>query len=186
MTEAAQTETKTEIPNTPKPEKPKPLAKEVIEELMIMWRDKIPKILRLLIDNAVRQEKPIEALKLFNSLKEASEHALDAAHKLVPFQSPKLESVSLRNEITHKFVIRSPEPIANVNDWIEQTGAQRLNIEQHVDDRDAKPQEEETQQDDIAEDEKLTLEPETNNPDLGTTYPRRAPNIKLTRNKLIN
>jgi hypothetical protein len=49
MTEAAQTETQTQQPVPDKPEKPpKPLAKEVIEELMIMWREKVPRILRLL------------------------------------------------------------------------------------------------------------------------------------------
>src|SRR6478736_6354107 len=133
MTDAAQTETQTHQPIPDKPEKPpKPLAREVIEELMIMWRDKIPRILRLLIENARDQGKPIEALKLFSSLKEASEHALDAAHKLAPFQSPKLESIAVKSEVQHKFVIRAPDQITNVDEWLKQTGAQRLKIEQHM------------------------------------------------------
>ena len=111
---------------------------------------------------------------------------LRRASKLAPYTHPKLEAIEVKSEVEHRFVIRAPNQIASVDEWVKQTGAQRLKIEQHVNDQDVKPQEEEMQQDDIAEDEKLTLDPDTNNPDADPTYSRRAPNIKLTRNKLIN
>ena len=108
----------------------KPLAKDTIEDIMLMWRKKIPPIVHLMIENATKQGKPIEALKLFNNLKEASEHALDAAAKLLPVQTPKLESIQVKSEVEHKFVIRAPAQILNVDEWAKQTGAVRLQIDE--------------------------------------------------------
>jgi hypothetical protein len=126
MSEATE-QTETEAPD--KQDKP-PLAREVIEDLMIMWRKKIPPIVHLMIENATKQGKPIEALKLFNNLKEASEHALDAAAKLLPVQTPKLESIQVKSEVEHKFVIRAPAQMLDVDEWAKQTGAARLRIDE--------------------------------------------------------
>jgi hypothetical protein len=185
MTETTQAETQDpNIPDAPDEKPEKVLAKDVIEELMLMWRDKIPKILRHLIDNASKQGKPVEALRLFNSLKEASEHALDAAHKLVSFQTPKLESVAVRNEITHQFVIRAPNQIGSVDEWMKKTGAERLTAEQFTP-QGQNPQTfrpshagAESEEEHSIEDERQTFEALNEDTDI-----IRAPNIKITKTK---
>jgi hypothetical protein len=122
----------TEQTETGVPQDRPPLAREVIEDLMIMWRKKIPPIVHLMIENATKQGKPIEALKLFNNLKEASEHALDAAAKLLPVQTPKLESIQVKSEVEHKFVIRAPAQILSIDEWAKQTGATRVRTDQQA------------------------------------------------------
>ena len=96
----------------------------------------------------LKQDKvasPMEILRIVQKYGDNVERAIETASKLAPYYHPKLEAIEVKSEVQHKFVIRAPNQIANVDEWIKQTGAQRLKIEQHVNDRDAKPQEGETQ-----------------------------------------
>ena len=114
----------------------------------------------------LKQDKvasPMEILRIVQKYGDNVERAIETASKLAPYYHPKLEAIEVKSEVQHKFVIRAPDQITNVDEWLKQTGAQRLKIEQHVDSQDAKPREGETQEDDITEDEMLTLDPDINN-----------------------
>jgi hypothetical protein len=52
------------------------------------------------------------------------DRAVTAASKLAPFETPKMESISVAQEQTVRFVISAPEPIDDVNVWLERCQAQ--------------------------------------------------------------
>src|SRR5262249_54571878 len=53
------------------------------------------------------------------------QRTIDTASKLLQFYHPKLESIDIKNEVEHKFVIRVPDvKIQNVSEWAKLTGAQ--------------------------------------------------------------
>jgi hypothetical protein len=63
-------------------------------------------------------------LQTFRSMLEMRDKAVNAASKLIGFQEPKLEAVSIAKEETHKFVIVAPEPVSDVNVWLERCKAE--------------------------------------------------------------
>jgi hypothetical protein len=63
-------------------------------------------------------------IQTFRSMLEMRDKAVNAASKLIPFQEPRKESVSVQNEQVHRFVIQAPEPINDVNVWLERCKAE--------------------------------------------------------------
>lgn len=51
------------------------------------------------------------------------EVAVDCAAKLAPYESPKLQSMEVKSESVHSFVMRVPIPAISTKEWMEQTGA---------------------------------------------------------------
>jgi hypothetical protein len=58
-------------------------------------------------------------LKLWSDLLQLRRDACDTAAKLIKFVSPAMESVSVKQETTHRFVISAPTPIDDVNVWLK-------------------------------------------------------------------
>ena len=126
-----ETELKPDKPDN-KDEKPEKLsAKEVLEQHLELLNNRVPPIVKKMISNSREQGSPIEALKLFNALKDLTTQICDVAHKLAPYQSPKMESVEIKSQVEHRYVIRAPEPILNVQAWLKKTGAEYLKLENH-------------------------------------------------------
>ena len=46
--------------------------------------------------------------------------AIECAHKLAPYQAPKLQSIEVKKKITHKFVIQGPSVVKDANIWLKQ------------------------------------------------------------------
>lgn len=55
----------------------------------------------------------------------ARDIAIDCAAKLAPFESPKLQSMEVKQETIHRFVVRSPTQALTTEDWMKNTGATR-------------------------------------------------------------
>lgn len=47
---------------------------------------------------------------------------------LAPYQSAKLESIEVKSHVEHRYVMRSPAPVKNIDDWKQMTGAQELKV----------------------------------------------------------
>ena len=108
---------------------------DVLYETMHRYRTEMREII-LVIREAYKSIKMDERIKLAEirgltqQLLKIDEFIVDIAHKLAPYQSPKLETIEVKNQIEHKFVLRAPTPIANVQDWMQKTGAEKLNSDQ--------------------------------------------------------
>jgi len=95
---------------------------------MRLYHDKVPAILEKMVINARDKGSPAEAIKLAMHLKECTSLSSENAAKLAPYRHPKLESVDIRSEVEHRFVLRSPEPVKSIDDWAKATGASILDV----------------------------------------------------------
>jgi hypothetical protein len=70
------------------------------------------------------------ALKFwYKELTECQNRAIDCAHKLAPYEHPKLESMEVKQTIEHRMVMRAPQKILDVDQWAKLTGATVAKLE---------------------------------------------------------
>src|SRR6516162_9551785 len=105
-----------------KPEKP---AKQILSE-QANWHDSegirlTEQVIKYLNSSGTSASV---LLQTFRSMLEMRDKAVNAASKLIPFQEPRKESVSVQSEQVHRFVIQAPEPIDDVNVWLERCKAE--------------------------------------------------------------
>ena len=65
---------------------------------------------------------------LYTLMEKADQIVIDCAHKLAPYQSPKLESIEVKGKVDHRYVIRTPQPMSTINEWMKHTGAQQAKL----------------------------------------------------------
>jgi hypothetical protein len=106
-------------------------ATDVLYQKMHVYNNEAKTILNTLIDLTKTVNKNSPALReLYLLMRKADDIVIDCAHKLAPYQSPKLETIEVRNKVEHRFVLRAPKPIASVEEWTKQTGAERARVEE--------------------------------------------------------
>jgi len=100
---------------------------------MHFYRKEAKEILEHIIELTLSQNKNSVALKqLYQQIDSANQTVIDCAHKLAPYQTPKLESIEVRNKIEHKFVLRAPQQVKSVDEWMKTTGAEKLAPEEVI------------------------------------------------------
>lgn len=105
-------------------------ATDVLYQKMHVYNNEAKTILNTLIELCKKTSSNSPALReLYLLMRKADDIVIDCAHKLAPYQSPKLESIEVRNKIEHRFVLRAPKPIASVEEWTKTTGAERARVE---------------------------------------------------------
>lgn len=106
----------------------KRLARDVLYDAMVNFESKANKIIHVMIEMIKGQQKAnYQELKvLYQEFRKCSELACEYASKLAPYQSPKLESIEVKSEIEHKYVIRVPHQMKNIEEWSKATGAAKL------------------------------------------------------------
>jgi hypothetical protein len=110
---------------------------EVLSTKMRIYDNEAKATLAVLIDKTnefkelVGFDKEILAnLKSLQSMMhKLDEVVIDCAHKLAPYCSPKLESIEVKSNIIHKYVIKAPQMIKSTDEWAKITGAERARIE---------------------------------------------------------
>jgi hypothetical protein len=99
-----------------KPEKP---AKQILSE-QANWHDSegirlTEQVIRYLNSSGTSASV---LLQTFRSMQEMRDKAVNAASKLIGFQEPKLEAVSIAKEETHRFVVIAPPEAPDVDTWL--------------------------------------------------------------------
>jgi len=103
----------------------KPTPKEVLFEEMYFYRKKAIKIGRL-IAKYLKEEggRGQELVALYKHMTNLKKDIVDVATKLAPYEHAKLESIELKAEIEHKYVIRAPMVAATTQDFLKLVGRQ--------------------------------------------------------------
>lgn len=78
--------------------------------------------------------------QMFRTMVKFNDIVIDCANKLAPYQSAKMQSIEIRKETTHRFVVEAPKPAKNTKDWLNNIQAE---IPQHIKDRSEYLQQEE-------------------------------------------
>lgn len=65
---------------------------------------------------------------LYTLMEKADQIAIDCAHKLAPYINPKLESIEVKSQVEHRYVIKGPSKINTVDEWMRITGAQQAKL----------------------------------------------------------
>ena len=61
------------------------------------------------------------------------ELAIDCASRLAPYKHAKLASIEIKNETTHRYVVRTPEIIERTHDWLNAVSSKGMLIEHQAD-----------------------------------------------------
>jgi hypothetical protein len=98
---------------------------------MVTYDTKAKEILQTLIDYMNKQEKAQwDRIKdLYNKMRTCDDIVIDCAHKLAPYQTPKLESVEVNKKVEHRYVLQVPQPMKTKEDWMTHVGASKLTPE---------------------------------------------------------
>lgn len=107
-------------------------ATDVLYTKMHAYNNEAKEILKYLIEQTRAQNANAvaEMKKLYSLMDKADAIAIDCAHKLAPYQTPKLESIEVKNRVEHRFIIRAPQKIATLEEWTKKTGAEQLKTDQ--------------------------------------------------------
>lgn len=110
-------------------------ATDVLYTKMHTYNKEAKEILNYLITEIKNNNKNSPALKqLYLLMQKADDIVIDCAHKLAPYQTPKLESIEVKSRIEHKFVIRSPQQVKSVEEWMKVTGAELVKLDDKAED----------------------------------------------------
>lgn len=98
-------------------------ATEILYEKMVFY-DKKAKELYLEIKKVLKtgdasQRGDILA-QMTKYLSKANDICIDCASKLAPYQSPRLQSMEVKKNVTHRFVIQAPKPAVDSAQWLEE------------------------------------------------------------------
>lgn len=98
--------------------------KEVLYEQLLYYRDEAIKQGNR-IAAILRGEEKLRGDLIFQLYKlqlKNREMLIEIATKLAPYIHPRLESVEVKGEMEHKFVIRAPLPIKDTKTWLAEVG----------------------------------------------------------------
>jgi hypothetical protein len=105
-------------------------ATDVLYEKMHTYNKEAKLCLQEIIKMISAQNKNAPALReLYLLMAKADDIVIDCAHKLAPYQDARLQAIEVKTKVEHRFVLRAPTPVKNVQEWINQTGAEKLLLE---------------------------------------------------------
>jgi len=99
-------------------------AVDVLRDAMLDSNHKHKEILELLILKVETINPKDPMVKFYmTELRKLREDLIDTAAKLAPYESPKLETMEIKQTVEHRMVIRSPKKISSIDEWAKLTGA---------------------------------------------------------------
>ncbi len=107
------------------------LATDVLYRKMHTYDKEAKGILTFLIERIKAEgvESVAHLKSLYVLMEKCDERAIECASKLAPYQTPKLESIEVKGKIDHRYVLRAPQTMKSVSEWMKHTGAERLKVE---------------------------------------------------------
>lgn len=96
-------------------------ATDILYNKMMFYNDKATIITEALIKIVQTQQQARGDLliQLHRDLHKFNEITIECAAKLAPYQIPKLNSIEVRNEHVHKFVMLAPKTIQSKDKWLD-------------------------------------------------------------------
>lgn len=104
-------------------------ATEVLYDKMMFYHNKADQIAKFII-SVIESGKIARGdllAQIHKDMHRFNDIAIECASKLAPYQSPKLESVEVKQKITHRFVVAAPKPIANTQNWLAEIEQAKTN-----------------------------------------------------------
>lgn len=108
------------------------LARDVLYDGMVNFETRAKQCLSVMIDSIKSSQKSnyAELKILYQEFRKCQELAADYAHKLAPYQSPKLESIEVKSQVEHRYVMRVPHQMKSTEEWTKATGASKVTLEE--------------------------------------------------------
>lgn len=64
--------------------------------------------------------------QLYHDAVATRKQLIDIANKLIPYRAPRLESVEVKSQVEHRYVVFSPEPIRTIDSFLNAVGKEKL------------------------------------------------------------
>ena len=103
-----------------KPDLRKP--REVLRDLMIFYDTQAKEIITDIIfrlKECPSRGTASELAFMYKKFSECADVAIRCAEKLAPYEHPKLESIEVKKELTHRFVLRAPPATIDTKEWLD-------------------------------------------------------------------
>lgn len=122
----------TDVIEDDKPETDELTPRDVFQHLLEDAFHNYKAIRELLVNKLKSSDSITEAgmMRLLNKFGNISENTLDVASKYAPYCHAKLEAIEVKSEVEHRFVIRAPQKVKSVEEWMTITGAKVASIEE--------------------------------------------------------
>jgi len=106
------------------------LARDVLYDGMVNFETRAKQCLSVMIETIKNSQKSnyAELKILYQEFRKCQELAADYAHKLAPYQSPKLESIEVKSQVEHRYVMRVPHQMKSNDEWMKATGASKTSL----------------------------------------------------------
>ena len=110
-----------EAPTTVDPDS----AVSTLRREMLFYRDQAQTLCEKISDLLKEQNSRGDLVAMmYKYANEAKKMAIDCAAKLAPYESPKLESIELKESSVVRFVIETPSLATDPNAWLENSKAE--------------------------------------------------------------
>lgn len=97
---------------------------QVLQEQMVFYRSKSLVIAEMIVTK-IKEDKNFrgdQLVALYKQMSRAREMTIKVASELAPYRKPKLQSVEIKSDVEHRFVIRAPDPINTTGEWLKSAG----------------------------------------------------------------
>lgn len=104
-------------------------ATEILHDKMIFYNAKAQEIANFIISviESGKMARGDLLAQIHKDMHRFNDIVIECASKLAPYQSPKLETVEVKQKITHRFVVAAPKPIANTQSWLNEINQSKVN-----------------------------------------------------------
>jgi len=97
-------------------------AVQTLQSEMVFYRDHAALLIEKIIESLKSQgANGLAIAMMYKHAADAKKMCVDTAAKLAPYQSPRLQSIEVTKQTTHKYVIEAPKRIDSEQDWIANT-----------------------------------------------------------------
>lgn len=97
---------------------------DVLYKAMVRYETQIPLMLHKIYE-LIKAEQPAIAAKIALALEKSQDKAIDAAAKLAPYKSARLQSIEVNAKVTKRYVVRSPSIISNTQTWLDKVSQEQ-------------------------------------------------------------
>lgn len=111
-------------------------ATEILHNKMIFYDAKAQEIAEFIISviESGKMARGDLLAQIHKDMHRFNDIVIECASKLAPYQTSKLQTIEVKQKITHRFVVQAPKPIVDTQSWLEEVTQAKANgklIEAH-------------------------------------------------------
>lgn len=97
---------------------------EIMREIMVFNHVKAKNIILDILMELKKENRRGDLIAMmYKKYTEVNTLVIDCAAKLAPYEKPRLQSIEVKSEVEHKFVLRAPTQLNSTGEWLSMVKA---------------------------------------------------------------